>query len=190
MAPPMRCPAHGTVSGEGCDVPGCFEPLQPDVDEPSAPAEACAAPECGMPLPCPLHPARAAQDAGQREVDAYLATADPRRQNACAPAAADGTELRFPWGPVRVADGGLTIGRDYTAQCGPEIDDFTNVSRRHAEITTRDGQLFIEDQASTNGTTVNGSQIPPYQPQPLVDGDVVGFGARLRVIVSTRKPNQ
>jgi pSer/pThr/pTyr-binding forkhead associated (FHA) protein len=91
---------------------------------------------------------------------------------------------------VRVADGGLTIGRDYTAQCGPEIDDFTNVSRRHAEITTRDGQLFIEDQASTNGTTVNGSQIPPYQPQPLVDGDVVGFGARLRVIVSIRKPNQ
>ena len=187
MAAAMRCRAHGRISGETCDVPGCFEPVEPDVDAPVTPAQTCPAAECGMPVPCPLHPRDAARDAGHREVAAYLAAADRPPQRHAATGATEEAQLRFPWGPVTVGAGELVVGRDYAAQCGAQIEDFTNVSRLHAKITMREGEMFAEDQASTNGSTINGRRIPEYQPQALTDGDVVGFGAHLRAVVSTRR---
>ena len=189
MAAAMRCRAHGRLSGETCDIPGCFELVEPDVDSVSGPAEPCSAPECGMAVPCPLHQAETAPDAGHREVAAYLAAADRSAQHDTAPATSAVARLRFPWGPVAVDADAFTVGRDYAAQCGAQIEGFTNVSRLHATITARDGGLFIEDQASTNGTTINGRRILKFQPRPLVDGDVVGFGAHLRAVVDTAEPD-
>jgi len=117
-------------------------------------------------------------------VDAFLAASTP------APGAAPeagAPHLRFPWGAIPLTATGLTIGRDFPEHCGAEIEEFSNVSRRHAQIRHRDGRLFVEDQASTNGTTVNGRPIAPYQPQQVVDGDVIGFGSRLRVVVVCQK---
>ncbi|MCV7281787.1 FHA domain-containing protein [Mycolicibacterium flavescens] len=172
MATPMRCRAHGRLSGDVCEQPGCFEPVEPDVDSGDPQTDSCAEPGCDMPVPCPLHSTGARRDAA--EAAAYIATNQP----------ASGVELRFPWGPVTVDAGELTIGRDYVERCGAAIEDFTNVSRLHAKVTLRDGQLFVEDQASTNGTTVNGEKIDEYRPAALADGDVVGFGAHLRAVVS------
>jgi uncharacterized protein YkwD len=49
------------------------------------------------------------------------------------------------------------------------------VSRRHAEISRRQNQLFLSDLGATNGTFVNGDRISG--PVELKDGDVIRFGA-------------
>jgi pSer/pThr/pTyr-binding forkhead associated (FHA) protein len=48
------------------------------------------------------------------------------------------------------------------------------VSRRHAQITSQDGSLRIEDLGSTNGTKVNGE--PLTGERELQQGDTVSFG--------------
>lgn len=49
------------------------------------------------------------------------------------------------------------------------------VSRNHALITFECGAYYVEDEASTNGTFVNGSRISPYEPVEIKEGDVVAF---------------
>jgi hypothetical protein len=49
----------------------------------------------------------------------------------------------------------------------------SNVSRRHAELRRSGGQWTIVDLGSTNGTTVNGSQVSEHV---LEHGDTLGFG--------------
>jgi hypothetical protein len=135
-----------------------------------------------MPLPCPLH--ASAADAGHRELAAYLAAPRP----AVSPGApVGGGALKFPWGTVTVPAEGLTVGRDFGAVCGTQIDTFDNVSREHARILLEDGQLTIEDLDSTNGTTINGTEAPPGQRQPLCHNDIVGFGNRLRATVTVTR---
>lgn len=54
------------------------------------------------------------------------------------------------------------------------------VSAQHALIFARDGHWWVEDQASTNGTFVNGAQVA--QPTLIGVGDVVQIGrVELRV---------
>jgi pSer/pThr/pTyr-binding forkhead associated (FHA) protein len=54
-------------------------------------------------------------------------------------------------------DGELTIGR--AAGCGVSIPDDTYVSNVHARVFERDGDVFVEDLGSTNGTLVNGTPL-------------------------------
>ena len=188
MAPAMRCRAHGPLSGETCAVSGCFEPVEPDVEVPEPSAPTCPAADCGMAMPCPLHPTECPHGRVDGEVAAYLAAPDQPPQRA-EPAGA-GAEMRFPWGPVMVGEETLAVGRDYAVQCGAQIEEFTNVSRLHAKFSVRTGRLFVEDQASTNGTTVNGRRIAEYEPHALCDGDVIGFGAHLRAVIRLPRSTQ
>jgi hypothetical protein len=50
------------------------------------------------------------------------------------------------------------------------------VSRQHAAITFSDGNYTIEDLNSSNGTWINENRLPPNQPRPLRNGDVVRLG--------------
>ena len=50
------------------------------------------------------------------------------------------------------------------------------VSRRHARISKREGQVFIEDMNSLNGTFLNATRLVPELPYPLKDGDQVQLG--------------
>ena len=51
------------------------------------------------------------------------------------------------------------------------------VSRRHSKITVANGQIFIQDLGSTNGTFVNrGRRLLPGDRQSLRDGDEVIVG--------------
>jgi hypothetical protein len=81
------------------------------------------------------------------------------------------------------ADNEITIGRvDPHRGIRPDIDlskfdPAARISRRHARITSRSGQFYLEDLGSANGTVVNGrTRLNPQEPYPLVNGDVLKFG--------------
>jgi hypothetical protein len=67
-------------------------------------------------------------------------------------------------------DGETTVGR--SPDCGIFLDDVT-VSRKHAVLRERDGNFFIEDQGSLNGTFVNRKRVESAQ---LEDGDELQVG--------------
>ncbi len=50
------------------------------------------------------------------------------------------------------------------------------VSRRHARISRRVDQVFLEDLNSLNGTFLNATRLVPELPYPLKGGDLVQLG--------------
>ena len=56
------------------------------------------------------------------------------------------------------------------------IDD-SFASSKHAQIILRDGQWWLEDRNSRNGTLLNGALI--NQSVVVTDGDMIGIGERL-----------
>ena len=56
------------------------------------------------------------------------------------------------------------------------------VSRRHAKIVYKDGQTWIIDLSSMNGTWINGQAIEPIMEYPLRDGDKLRLG-KLELLV-------
>jgi hypothetical protein len=70
------------------------------------------------------------------------------------------------------ADGGVFPDVDLDAD-----DPEAKVSRRHARITRRGSEYFVEDLGSTNGTFVNrGRRLLPGDRQALRDGDEIIVG--------------
>ena len=67
-------------------------------------------------------------------------------------------------------EGETTVGR--SPDCGIFLDDVT-VSRQHAILRERDGNYFIEDQGSLNGSFVNRKRVESAQ---LSDGDELQVG--------------
>jgi hypothetical protein len=91
----------------------------------------------------------------------------------------EGGNVQFPITP----DGETLIGRlDPHRGIRPGVDlskydPASRVSRRHARITTRGSQFFIEDLGSANGTIINGrNRLKPQQPVALTNGDLVKIG--------------
>jgi pSer/pThr/pTyr-binding forkhead associated (FHA) protein len=77
----------------------------------------------------------------------------------------------------------IVIGReDPVSGIFPDIDldpmggHEAGVGRRHAQISVHDGQLYVEDLDSVNGTALNKEKLSPRQPQPLKDGDELRLG--------------
>lgn len=77
----------------------------------------------------------------------------------------------------------IHLGRlDATSEVFPEVDLTDDnglekgVSRRHARIFKRDGNIVVEDLGSINGTFVNGKRLAPYLPELLNDGDQLLLG--------------
>jgi hypothetical protein len=65
-----------------------------------------------------------------------------------------------------------TIGRSPTNSI--TIDD-TFASSEHAIVTMRDGQWWLEDRRSRNGTLLN--DIPVTEPMVITHGDIIGVGS-------------
>lgn len=89
------------------------------------------------------------------------------------------TDASFPL----LSENEITIGRlDPHRGIRPDVDlsrydPASRISRRHARITTRGHQHFIEDMGSANGTVINGrNRLKPQEPYPLVNGDIVKLG--------------
>ncbi|HSJ56679.1 MAG TPA: FHA domain-containing protein [Anaerolineae bacterium] len=83
-----------------------------------------------------------------------------------------------------VVIGRLDAGRaifpdvDLTNELGME----KGVSRRHARVSLRENQVFLEDLNSLNGTFLNATRLVPELPYPIKDGDQVQFGKLLLTI--------
>ncbi len=83
----------------------------------------------------------------------------------------------------------VVIGRlDASHAVFPDVD-LTNeqgtekgVSRRHARISRRDDQVFIEDLNSLNGTFLNATRLVPDLPYPLKSGDQVQLGKLVLIV--------
>lgn len=120
-----------------------------------------------------------------READELLGRSEPRPAPPPPPPEAagylthraSGARLEVGW------DSSLTVGRsDPVTGLQPAIDltgidRQRSVSRRHAKLTRRAGQLYlVEDLAATNGTFVNGERIVPGEPVEVRSGDLLRFG--------------
>jgi pSer/pThr/pTyr-binding forkhead associated (FHA) protein len=77
----------------------------------------------------------------------------------------------------------VNIGRrDSASNFFPEVDLASDgalkegVSRWHARITRRGGEILIEDRGSINGTFLNGKRLTPYSPEALKSGDELTLG--------------
>ena len=77
----------------------------------------------------------------------------------------------------------VNIGRlDPASASFPDIDLTSDgglekgVSRRHAKITRRGNEVFIEDLGSINGTFLNRKKLTPYLPQAMKSGDELQLG--------------
>lgn len=71
--------------------------------------------------------------------------------------------------PVR--PGANVIGRE-----GDVLLSDTRASRRHAQITSLDSGMTLEDLGSTNGTKINGQPLGPGVKMPLKGGETLSFG--------------
>jgi pSer/pThr/pTyr-binding forkhead associated (FHA) protein len=78
----------------------------------------------------------------------------------------------------------ITVGR---------VDDNTiaiahaSVSSRHAQLSKDDADYVLRDLGSTNGTRVNGRELPEGEDFKLGDGDTVVFG-NISVLYSSETP--
>jgi pSer/pThr/pTyr-binding forkhead associated (FHA) protein len=99
---------------------------------------------------------------------------------------------------ITIEDGGrielplskeVVLGRlDPTRAIFPDVDLTSEdgmdkgVSRRHARISRREDQVFIEDLNSLNGSFLNATRLVPELPYPLKDGDQVQLGKLILTI--------
>lgn len=83
---------------------------------------------------------------------------------------------------LKLPERNISIGREL--DCDVRVSD-PDVSRKHCELQMRDGQLFVVDLNSQNGTFVNDK--PVQTESPLHPGDHLRVGPMLFKLVGTRK---
>lgn len=66
----------------------------------------------------------------------------------------------------------VTVGR--ADGCGVQLGDDSFISQRHARVFRRDGEVWVEDLGSTNGTYLNTRKLTA--PAPLHEGDRLKVG--------------
>jgi pSer/pThr/pTyr-binding forkhead associated (FHA) protein len=91
------------------------------------------------------------------------------------------TGLRLPLFSSDQRD--ITVGRsDALSGMAPDLDlepyvgELAGLSRRHARLTLRNDQCWIEDLNSVNWTYLNNQRLSPDKPAPLKDGDLLRLG--------------
>lgn len=75
----------------------------------------------------------------------------------------------------------FSIGRDKSNQL---IIGDPKVSRFHAVVSFRDGEAYIKDSKSSNGTFVNGERVNPDRATKLKNGDKIKVGTTVIVFYS------
>ncbi len=150
-----------------------LESSESDVFGGFAPAEVAAPPLVVppvVPLVVPLVPAAAPSS------DTMLYTPPaPAPEPAAAPAHEGGAALVGESGRHALDKPAVAMGR--AKDCDIVVADL-NVSRRHAEVRLEDGEHWLVDLGSTNGTSVNGTRVSRAK---LENGDRIELGSTVLV---------
>lgn len=179
---------HGSTSGTYVGAP---QPITPNQPAPLDPNGIVAFGPVPVPVSLLVQLAHAAQPAAAPAPAYAPAPAPayaPAPAPAYAPAAAPAPAAPAPEGAPRKhrtvigelnlsqmqgGAGVISIGRT------PEnkiVVPHAQVSSRHAQIVQQNGQLFLEDLRSANGTFVRGQRIAPGQRVPIQSGEKVFIG--------------
>ncbi|MGH9138410.1 MAG: FHA domain-containing protein [Acidimicrobiales bacterium] len=116
-------------------------------------------------------PTAVAAPAPSRAAATPPAAARPRRRRT-APAELVAVEPAARRGASYPVGAELTIGR--AGGCQISLGDDTYVSSLHARVFSRDGDVFVEDLGSTNGTFLNGAKVGGATPMKRGDRLQVG----------------
>jgi len=88
--------------------------------------------------------------------------------------ASNGSELSL------AGDGNPLGRRDFQSMASPDKADL--ISRQHITVSYENGQYYIEDRGSTNGTRLNGSAIKGTGKHALKDGDNIDLAGALSFV--------
>ena len=88
--------------------------------------------------------------------------------------ASNGSELSL------AGDGNPLGRRDFQSMVAPDKADL--ISRQHITVSYENGQYYVEDRGSTNGTRLNGSSIKGTGKHALNDGDTIDLAGALSFI--------
>src|SRR5215217_8191851 len=96
--------------------------------------------------------------------------------------------IKFQDREVTLADGKTTIGR--TSDNKISFPEDSNVSRYHAEIENRDGEFWLTDLGSSNGTQVNGEPVSGSRKIENNSEIMLGGSSRLAVSIEEDKAEE
>ncbi|MBH23983.1 MAG: hypothetical protein CMH57_05940 [Myxococcales bacterium] len=99
---------------------------------------------------------------------------------------ASGYVLKFISGKYQGGEFPINLGQEVLIGRSSELDMVLvedMVSRQHSRIVTENGQLYIEDLGSTNGTFVNGEKI--FSRKLLKEGDRILVGTNIIKLVTS-----
>lgn len=97
------------------------------------------------------------------------------------PVEAAAAKLAMPDGhEILLAGNARSFGRhDFEKFLPPESVSY--ISRQHINLWYENGQYYIEDRSSTNGTRINGTDIKGTGRHELVDGDTIELAGKLSI---------
>jgi hypothetical protein len=184
---PVTCPSCGELR-EDPDARFC-EVCRYDFLEkrPGPPPVARAVPAAPAPVPKAAPPPAPAPAPVVAHAWDLVITVDPAldtESDAAHPCPLDAAPI-----VMRIDKIDLLVGRhDETRAIHPEVSlHDPGASRRHARfVTEADGVVALQDLASTNGTQVNGKDVPPGTRQRLAEGDSVTLGRWTRITLRGR----
>lgn len=96
--------------------------------------------------------------------------------------------LHFGANPVDVPATGLLLGRDPTSPAAPLLAAHDNISRKHATVGVTDGQAWVRDENSTNGTYVDDHRVSTTDKTPLQNGSTLRMGSNVTAKVELQCP--
>lgn len=90
-------------------------------------------------------------------------------------------KLTMPDGnEILLAGNARSFGRnDFDKFLPPDSAQY--ISRQHITLWYEDGQYYIEDRSSTNGTKINGADIKGTGRHELADGDIIELAGKLNI---------
>ena len=98
-------------------------------------------------------------------------------------------KLAMPDGnEILLAGNGRTFGRRDFEGFMPQ-DHAPYISRQHINIWYENGQYYIEDRSSTNGTKINGVDIKGTGRHELADGDLIELAGKLSITFKKESVN-
>ena len=97
-------------------------------------------------------------------------------------------KLKFNGSEIKLGQGVTTLGR--TTDNNVSFASDSNVSRYHAEIEWRDGDFWLIDLGSSNGTTINGEAIKGDKKLKTGDEILLGGTSKIEFSFGEKKPEE